>query len=109
MMGEKKGMKSTDPQTLWAPALIAIIGILVSFLLWYMILYGLHPFSITAPAYHPWIALFVGIIISILLAVTTGIAQIARHRSLILKDMNKDLKKEITDRVSAEETKQKLE
>lgn len=94
-------MSTANPQKLWLPYLIAGIGVIFSFLLWYMLKYD--------EIYHPWLVLIFGISASILLAITIGIAKIAHERLVTLKQINEDLKKEIGDRINAEEIKQKLE
>ena len=68
-----------------------------------------HYFTPRLESYHPLLALIFGVSFSILIAVIIRIAQLAHHRALTLNKMNEDLKKEISDRIHAEETKQKLE
>lgn len=85
---------------------------LSSALLWYVIHFNIEAeidlFTLFEP-YFPWLILLFGTGISLLLAVSIGAWQIAREKALILKQTNESLKKEITERVSAEESKQKLE
>ena len=57
----------------------------------------------------PAVALILGICIAVLFAITTRLAQLARQRARSLDKMNSDLKIEITERMSAEASKQKLE
>lgn len=59
--------------------------------------------------YLPWIALVVGFGFTFLLAALIYLVQMARRRAAVLNDMNEALKREISDRLAAEETKQKLE
>lgn len=101
-----------DKQRRWLPYTIAIIGIFSSFFLWYFIkedlrLELLHPSPVET--YHPWLALTLGITISLLIATIIRITQLANERARSLNQMNEELKREISERVSAEETKQKLE
>jgi signal transduction histidine kinase len=57
----------------------------------------------------PAVALILGICIAVLFAITTRLAQLARQRARSLDQMNRDLKIEITERMAAEASKQKLE
>jgi signal transduction histidine kinase len=104
-------MSDIKPQKRWVPYLVVIGGILFSFFLWYVfsydieIVFGFQPLE----PYYPWIALFFGISVSILIAVIIWIAQLAQQRARHLRDINEDLTKEIGERILAEETKQKLE
>lgn len=99
-------------QKLWLPYLVAALGILFSVLLWYILwrdlwtYIGLKP---TIETYHPWFALVLGVSISILIAIIIRIAQLAHQRAVTVNAINEDLKKEIAERINAEETKQKLE
>lgn len=105
-------MTSANTKNTWLPYLVATIGILLSILIWYILWRDLWTYLRISPeieTYHPWLALILGIGISILIAVIIRIAQLAHQRAIHLKLMNEDLTKEISERVSAEETKQKLE
>lgn len=97
---------------LWLPILVVVLGALLScfmfFIAWKSLSSLSSAFSIHK-SYIPWIVLILGFAISILLAVSIGAAQVARERTLILKQTNENLKKEISDRINAEESKQKLE
>lgn len=94
---------------LWLSCLIAVIGILISIMCWLFLRYDFLNLPKTIENYHPALVLFLGITISILIAITIASAQLAKKHALILKEMNENLKKEISDRIHAEETKQKLE
>lgn len=99
-------------QKLWLPYLIAAVGILTSIGLCYVLesdLQAYIEFLNTVKNYLPWITLSLGIAISILIAAMIRVTQLAMQRALTLKAINKDLKKEIKERISAEETKHKLE
>ncbi|TAK74498.1 MAG: GHKL domain-containing protein [Gammaproteobacteria bacterium] len=105
-------MASSYPQKRWLPYLIGGIGSFISFLVWYILEYRVEPYFLSSPflqTYHPWVILLVGIALSVLLAFTVANAQTARQGALVLKQMNEDLKKEISERMNAEESKQKLE
>lgn len=56
-----------------------------------------------------WLAIVVGAILSIIMTTLTYTIQLLRYRSLTLDRINADLKREITERLQAEESKQKLE
>lgn len=105
-------MTPNHRQKLWLPYLIAAIGILISFIFWYIFWNDIRlNFGLRASvrAYLPWLALIIGISITVLIAAVIRIAQLARERAVTLNQMNEDLKKEIGERINAEETKQKLE
>lgn len=57
----------------------------------------------------PFVALVLGIFIAILFAITIRLAHLARERAKSLDEINHALTREITERLQAEETKQKLE
>lgn len=104
-------MANNTSRRMWLPYLVGGIGCFLSFLLWYSIrqeqhYFGTHP---TPETYHPLLALLFGLSFSILIAVIVRTAQTAHQQALRLKQINEDLKKEITERINAEETKQKLE
>lgn len=105
-------MAAENRQKLWVPYLIAIIGIIFSFILFRYVRNDLGRILHNQPqaeTFHPYIALFLGIIISFLIAAIVGMTQIANQRARSLRQTNEDLKKEIGERIHAEEVKQKLE
>lgn len=104
-------MPEFKPQHRWIPYLVLVVGVIFSILLWYVLKYDIKLlFGLEAlETYHPWLALFIGISISILIAIIIWMAELAKKRALILNQINEDLKKEISERALAEETKQKLE
>lgn len=94
------------------PLLVAIGGILLSVLLWYLLWQQAEAdFSILTDLHNhlPWLILSGGILVSILAGIMTRMLQAAKDRAQIFDQINADLKKEITERINAEETKQKLE
>lgn len=94
----------------YLPYIFFGIGLLLSLLLWYILRIDIQPSPYPKlETYHPWLALILGILISMLVASIIRITQLSQHRALTLKHMNEDLKKEISERVIAQETKQKLE
>ncbi len=97
---------------LWLPYLVAAIGILFSLIMSYVFwqdLQGYLELLIAIKTYLPWFSLLFGLGFSFLIAIMFRIAQLSRQRALSLIKINEDLKKEISERISAEETKQKLE
>ena len=105
-------MNPEYPKKQWLPYLVATAGIVVSFLLWYLLWHHiqlyfrlLHTFRI----YVPWLVLFVGISLSVLIGALMRIVQLDHLRTLILNQMNEDLKNEIRERVDAVDTRQKIE
>jgi len=96
----------------WLPYSVAALGTASSLFLFYELSHSMQAyldFLKTLDAYLPWITLILGAGISILIAIIIRVAQLAGHRATVLKKMNEDLKKEITERINAEEVKQKLE
>lgn len=96
----------------WLPLLVAISGILLSVLLWYILWQQSEAdFSILTDLHNhiPWLTLSGGILVSILAGIMTRMVQTAKDRAQIFDQINANLKKEITERIRAEETKQKLE
>lgn len=97
---------------LWLPILVAVLGVLLSCIMfliaWHSITNQTNLLALPEK-YIPGLILLLGIGVSILLAVSIGAAQIARERTLILKETNENLKREINERINAEESKQKLE
>jgi two-component system, cell cycle sensor histidine kinase and response regulator CckA len=105
-------MASSYQQKIWIPYLVATMGVLLSILLWYIFRQDVASYLelLTAlKAYLPWLILLLGTSISILVAIIIWFTQLARERTLVLDKMHADLKKEIGERIYAEETKQKLE
>ena len=105
-------MASKNAQKFWLPYLAALIGVFVSVLFWYVLEYSTPTYLAYHPvleSYHPWIVLFFGLGTSILIAITVRVAQVAKQRALTVNQINEDLKKEIAERINAEEVKQKLE
>src|SRR3990167_6052143 len=94
------------------PYLIASFGLLFSFILWYLLKFYLDTYLHTLSnlqTYIAWLFLLFGISFSILIGSIIRIVQLDRERSLLMKQMNETIKKEIGGRINAEETNQKLE
>lgn len=85
-------MTPSKAQKLWLSYLVAVTGVFISVVLAYAFW----------EKHTPWLTLILGIGLSLLLATLIRVAQLSRQR-------NEDLKNEISERVQAEETKQKLE
>lgn len=102
-----------NPQRFWLPYLVAFIGFLLSIFMWAILQFDLYEAIGLRPSieliYNPWISLILGLAISVLVATIIKISQLASARALSLYKINEDLKKEIADRIHAEETKRKLE
>lgn len=94
------------------PVIVAGIGFALSIAVSFLVYYDLkvyNEFLDNLQPYLPWVTLATGFAFSILIAVVVRMTQMAHSRNLSLDEMNESLKKEITERMSAEETKQKLE
>src|SRR3990167_1519736 len=93
------------------PYIIAVIGSTVSFIIWHKLTYG--EFSdrviIFLAKSLPWIALGIGLAITLLCAAAIRLSQLMRQHAASLSLVNEDVKKEIAERIKVEETKQKLE
>jgi len=96
----------------WVPSLVAFGGVCFSFLIWYL-LNDTEPSSFEIlnqiEAHHTFLVLILSILMFLLIAIVIWMFQIAKERAYILDLMNENLKKEVADRIVAEETKQKLE
>src|SRR5580658_1959113 len=94
---------------LWIPYLVATVGVILSFLLWYLIWQDIqHHYAVYAllEIYLPWLVLLLGISLSILIATIIHLGQLAYYRTLVAKQEYASLKKEV---IQAEDAKQKLE
>src|SRR3990167_4900330 len=94
------------------PYLVASIGIILSISLWHMLWDNVETYLnllIPFKAYLSWLVLLLGISFSILIGTIILILQLNGQHATLLDRINEILKKEINDRVAAEETKQKLE
>jgi len=101
-----------DRQKPWLPYAIAAIGILLSILLWYLLKQKSENYSNVIQfikTYHSALVLIICINLSLLIAMVVGLAQFSQQSARTLQRINEDLKNEIKERTSAEETKQKLE
>lgn len=102
-----------NPNRYWVPYLVAFIGFIFSCFMWAVLQFDLYEAIGLRPSieiiYNPWLAFILGLIISVLVATIIKISQLARARALSLEQINEDLKKEIAERIHAEETKRKLE
>lgn len=93
------------------PYVIAVIGLSISVVVWYGLNYTVlsdHSAFMLARLL-PWIALALGISITLLCAIAVRLIQVLRQRSVSLNIMGQDVKKEMAERIKAEETKRNLE
>jgi signal transduction histidine kinase len=93
------------------PYAIAVVGFICSAAIWYGLVYKVFSPTFTTTLIHlvPWIALALGISMTLLCAIAVRLIQVIRQRSASLDIMGQDVKKEIAERIKAEETKRKLE
>lgn len=93
------------------PYWIAVIGILFSIALWYLLIHDISvaQFVQTFNFSIPWTVLIAGILISLLAALLVQMVQFSRERKVFSEQLNREFKQEIEERAHAEETKQKLE
>lgn len=89
------------------PYLIAIIGTLISIILW--ILISTNKTSISMTAALPWVILLNGISIALLCGLAIRLAQLFKEKASSLKQMDQAFKHEIAEHLKAEETKKNLE
>lgn len=104
--------QAVKPSKLWLPFFIGTGGILLTILIWYFLTTEGYSDRFFTASFHielPWIILISGITISLLFAIAVGLAQVTRAHTTSLNMMNIDIKKEIVERIKAEEGKQKLE
>lgn len=94
----------------YLPYVIGGIGILISIVFWDCLMFRL-PVSITSSLKEglPWIILITGISLTIVIAMVVWLVQLTRQRTQSLDLINQDFKREMVERMEAEETKQKLE
>lgn len=105
-------MTVAKPQRLWLPYVVILTGLMITLLLWYFLQFKVWVALGFAPSlenYHPWLVLFLGSVISLLVGMIIRTSQLAYQRALTLKAMNENLKREINERANAEASKQKLE
>jgi signal transduction histidine kinase len=105
-------MKLKSTWLLWLPYFVAIFGIMTSIALWFLFHTHLQAYVsllIELKSLLPWLALAFSLGIFLLIAALIRMVLLARLQSSVLKQTHEDLKNEISDRIHAEETKQKLE
>lgn len=94
------------------PYLVIGIGLLITCIFSLTLWNDIQDYvEVLIPIQHhlPWIVFLLGATISALLGYVALSTQIARQRAITLDKINADLKREINERIQAEETKQKLE
>src|SRR3989344_3138035 len=88
------------------PFAIAIVGSAGSVAIWYGLVYDVFSSRVTIALTYllPWIALALGMAITLLCATAVWLIQVIRQRSVSLNIMGQDVKKEMAERIKAEET-----
>lgn len=105
-------MISRDVRKLWFPVVVAIVCILASLLIGYILHINSQDdadFLLLIKTRLPGLIALFGVIFSILIGTLLGVTQLARAQALKLEKTNEDLKKEINERIITEEAKQQLE
>ncbi len=95
----------------WLPILVASLGIIFSILFWDILLHTdttIH-FLDTISLTLPWVILIVGCCLSLIVSLMIYLLQITRERSQLIVTLNQKFDKEFSDRIHAEESKQRLE
>ncbi len=96
----------------WLAYIVAFIGIFLAFITWHLLLSEGYANSFIAAyfkVFGPWITLVAGVAIALLCGVAIRLAQVTQERTQSLHLIEQDFKKEIAERIKAEESKQKLE
>lgn len=94
------------------PHVVVMVGALFSILVWYIFLSVPMSDQLITHTFKyalPWILLIIGFSLTLLCSIAVHLAQLMRERSQTLIQIDQDFKKEIVERMRAEETKQKLE
>ena len=92
----------------WLPLGIAVAGILLSLGAWLNSITSQYEATLLAK-FHPWIILALGVSLSILFGLAIYLFQLIQFHKKSFEIVNENFKKEIAERIQAEETKQKLE
>lgn len=111
-MEEMNQKLSAQPPFYWVPRTMAVIGILLSFFFWFVVLTDLKAyfdFIDKAKVIVPWIVLSFGVSISLLLAFIARTAIIERHHANIVEAINQDLTNEIHNKEQLIDYKEKIE
>lgn len=96
----------------WLPYIVATLGAIFSIIACYILYldtWANFEFINRIQAHLPWIALVVGMGISMLLAILIHAAQLTRQQAAHMEQINKDLKQAIQSSSNIMESKQKLE
>lgn len=96
----------------WLPYVVSGIGIFFSIWFWFVLwtdIESYFEFLHDSRNYLPWLVLLFGCAFSVLLGALISTVQIARKRAWTLYQTNENLKREISERLYSEETRQKLE
>ncbi len=90
----------------WLPYVAAAVGIIISVLIGYILPRGTLN---STPDLYSWLLFVIGICLSALLGLAIRLIQLTREHKKHNETIDKNFKKEIAERIQAEETKQKLE
>ncbi|HSW69269.1 MAG TPA: ATP-binding protein [Gammaproteobacteria bacterium] len=90
----------------WLPYAAGVGGSLICLLTWLFLPSALIDAS---SDFHAWIILSLGVLLSILAGLAIRLTQLTRERKKSYEIIDENFKKEIAERLHAEETKQKLE
>lgn len=96
----------------WLPFMVTFIGILCAFVLWFVLFSqetSQGPLTNYFEVLSPWVALIAGVALALLCGVAISLAQVSKEQTRSLHLVELDFKKEIAERIKAEESKQKLE
>lgn len=95
----------------YLPIIVIILGTLLSFASWFALVTEEKYVNVlvSLEAGVPWIILVGGILISCLIALLLRLGRLTRDRSKSLKVINEEFKKEMAERIDAQESKQQLE
>ena len=105
-MGPNLQTKFGDLSYPWLPYAAALIGIIISILICFILPSYLFPYLDNT---HRWIILILGICLSILIGFAIRLIQLIKERKKSYEIIDENFKKEIAERLQAEDTKQKLE
>lgn len=95
----------------WLPYIVAIIGVFASIMVCYCLIDKIPPVHVinSIVTAFPWIILVLGISLAMLFGLAIRLYQLTKQRKKSFEIINENFKKEIAERIHAEETKQKLE
>jgi signal transduction histidine kinase len=104
--------QSQSPAYYWVPYTLAILGTLISFFFWFVILTDLKvyfDFLHREQQIVPWVVLSFGISVSLLTAFIARTAILEKHHAHALDAINTDLKNEINNKQQLIDYKERIE